>query len=472
MFDHGFESYMEVAFPADEVSPLTCQGQSGYGGIAITLLDSLDTCALISPEKFEAAVRAAAAVDFAVDAVVSPFEVNIRGVGGLLSGHLLAEELLDNYDGSLLRAAVELATRLLPAFDTKTGIARRRVNLLQGAAFYRTQQAVELNLQQSTAAEGASFLLEFGLLSRLTNDPKWLQLASRASDAVWAHRSPVNGLVGVDINVDTGEWMTEYAGMGSGTDSFYEYLLKGALLFGNNTLHQQWNLAYRNINAHLANGTFFYSVPLSPKPGDAPPEPFFFSLQAFFPAMHTLSDNLASAETAVRVYSAIWQHFRGLPAVFDVQTTDIYPGGGHYPLRPELAESLFYVFAATKNPLYPLLASDILGDLDAIARQECGFASYEIPAGRPLSKHRKRKGRAFEVADYGISDHMESFFLAETLKYLHLIFDAALDDSAEHTEGRKQRSGANLLENYVLSTEAHLFPKQLVALRHPPRDEL
>lgn len=72
------------------------------------------------------------------------FEVTIRVLGGLLSGHLLAIDkelnLLEGthrrlsgytlsfhclgapYNGELLKLAIDLADRLMPAFNTPTGI--------------------------------------------------------------------------------------------------------------------------------------------------------------------------------------------------------------------------------------------------------------------------------------------------------------------------------------------------------------
>ena len=98
-----------------------------------------------------------------VDSKVQVFETVIRGVGGLLSAHLFAvgELPMDgytpdrsrtenggglrdqipwannfNYNGQLLRLALDLATRLLPAFQTATGIPYPRVNLRDGVPFY------------------------------------------------------------------------------------------------------------------------------------------------------------------------------------------------------------------------------------------------------------------------------------------------------------------------------------------------
>lgn len=50
MFQHAFSSYMRHGFPSDDVRPISCRGHNTQGGIALTLLDSLDTL-LVRPER-------------------------------------------------------------------------------------------------------------------------------------------------------------------------------------------------------------------------------------------------------------------------------------------------------------------------------------------------------------------------------------------------------------------------------------
>lgn len=58
MFYHAFDGYMEHAFPLDELRPLTCEGEDTLGGYALTLIDSLDTLALLGDrERFTASVE-------------------------------------------------------------------------------------------------------------------------------------------------------------------------------------------------------------------------------------------------------------------------------------------------------------------------------------------------------------------------------------------------------------------------------
>jgi len=120
--------------PTDELQPLSCTGRDTWGGYSLTLVDSLDTLLIMGNHtEFEKQVMNLPNVlHFDKDVNVSLFETNIRMLGGLLSAHLLitlhgevaglSRSFIESYDGSLLRLAVDLADRLLVAFNTPTGM--------------------------------------------------------------------------------------------------------------------------------------------------------------------------------------------------------------------------------------------------------------------------------------------------------------------------------------------------------------
>ncbi|CAL4238187.1 unnamed protein product, partial [Meganyctiphanes norvegica] len=92
MFYHAYDGYIQYAYPYDELRPLTCDGHDTWGSYSLTLIDALDTLAVMG-NKTEF-VRVADIVsqrpNFDVDINVSVFETNIRIVGGLLSAHLMS----------------------------------------------------------------------------------------------------------------------------------------------------------------------------------------------------------------------------------------------------------------------------------------------------------------------------------------------------------------------------------------------
>ncbi|KAG0468535.1 hypothetical protein HPP92_017863, partial [Vanilla planifolia] len=204
MFYHAFDGYMQHAFPLDELRPLSCQGEDTLGGYALTLIDSLDTLALLGDrERFGAAVEwIGENVRFDINKTVSVFETTIRVLGGLLSAHLIASDYstgmkIESYNDELLHLAEDLARRMLPAFETPTGIPFGSVNLLHGVDEHESKI--------TATAGGGTLTLEFGVLGRLTNNSVFEQITKNAVRGIWARRSKIN-LVGAHINVFSGEW--------------------------------------------------------------------------------------------------------------------------------------------------------------------------------------------------------------------------------------------------------------------------
>lgn len=188
---------------------------------------------------------------------------SIRALGGLLSAHSLASDpslrLLDTpyppADGGrdLLSLAAELGERLLPAFDTPTAIPYGTVNLRHGVP--RGESTIAC-----TAAAG-SLTLEFGALSRLTQDGRYHAAATRASRALWALRSRLD-LVGAHVDTGTGRWTQLDSGVGRGIDSFLEYMLKDHLLSaaGPHPPLGRFRSAYAAVEAYTKVGDAYVDV--------------------------------------------------------------------------------------------------------------------------------------------------------------------------------------------------------------------
>src|SRR5690606_24307437 len=127
----------------------------------------------------------------------------------------------------------------LPAFYTTTGIPYPRVNLRHGIPFYpnsplnggpRTGDGIYSREITETCSAGAGTLvLEFTVLSRLTRDPRFEQVAKRAFWAIWEQRSLLNR-IGSGIDAERATWIGTASGIGAGMDSFFEYALKAHIL--------------------------------------------------------------------------------------------------------------------------------------------------------------------------------------------------------------------------------------------------
>ncbi|XP_020092701.1 alpha-mannosidase I MNS4 isoform X2 [Ananas comosus] len=426
MFYHAFDGYMQHAFPLDELRPLTCKGEDTLGGYALTLIDSLDTLALLGDrERFGAAVEwVGRNVRFDIDKTVSVFETTIRVLGGLLSAHLIASDYatgmkIQSYDDQLLHLSVDLAQRMLPAFDTPTGIPFGSVNLLHGVD--------EDESKITSTAGGGTLTLEFGVLSRLTGNPVFEQVTKNAVRGIWARRSKLN-LVGAHINVFTGEWTQKDAGIGTSIDSFYEYLLKAYLLFGDEEYLYIFQEAYKAAMKYLHHDPWYVEVNMN---SGTTVWPLFNSLQAFWPGLQVLAGDIDPAIRTHHAFFSVWKRYGFTPEGFNLATSNIQNGQRSYPLRPELMESTYWLFKATRDPRYLDAGRDMVASLQYGARCPCGYCHIE------------------DVESHKQDDHMESFFLAETVKYLWLLFDLAIGPD-------------NIVENgpykYIFSTEGHLLP--------------
>ncbi|KAI6174465.1 Alpha-1,2-Mannosidase [Aphelenchoides besseyi] len=410
MFMHAYRGYMSHAFPADELMPISCQPRirgitpsrgdvdDSLGNFSLTLVDSLDTLVVVGEyEEFERAVHAVVQrVKFDADFVVSVFETNIRMVGGHLLSRLVKEKLPDRlqwYDDQLLKMAADIADRLLPAFNTTSGLPYSRINLKHGLTD-------DLKAQPDTCTACAgTIILEWAALSRLSGNPIYEQKARKAMDFLWNQRNHGSNLMGTVLNVHTGDWIRRDASVGAGIDSYLEYTLKAYILLGEPEYLQRFNQHYNAIMRYLNKGPLFIDVHMH-RPLVAS-RSYMDSLLAFWPGLQVLKGDLKGAMEIHEMLLNVIKKHGFLPEAF---THDLQIHWPQHLLRPEFLESTWLLYRATKRPA-------LFGDI------------------RTMS----------------MLDEMESFLLAETFKYLYLIF-------AEPNELLLDT------DNYVLTTEAHFLP--------------
>jgi mannosidase alpha-like ER degradation enhancer 2 len=374
-------------------------------------------------------------LDFDRDINVSVFETNIRVVGGLLSAHLLSRraglDLEPSWPchGPLLRLAEKVARKLLPAFNTSTGMPYGTVNLLYGVPTGETTVTC-------TAGVG-TFLVEFGALSKLTGDSIFIDTAMKAVDALAETRSNL-GLVGNHIDVSNGKWTAQDSGIGAGIDSYFEYLVKGASLFRNPQLMDSF-LEYRKVLESYVKRDDWYMWANMVK--GTITLPVFQSLEAYWPGLLTLTGDTDQAIKTMHNYHQIWRQYGFLPEFYNIPKSEAQAPRNGYPLRPELIESCMYLYQATKDPFLLEVAIDFLESVEHSTRTTCGYATVK------------------NVKDHRLENRMESFFLAETTKYLYLMFDP--DNFIHDTGGQgsiiNTPSGQCIVDTggYVFNTEAH-----------------
>jgi ER degradation enhancer, mannosidase alpha-like 2 len=401
---HGYERY---AWGHDELRSVSKTPRDWYGeSLLMTPVDALDTLLLmgLTGEAARARSLIVERLSFDQDLPVKNFEITIRLLGGLLSGYQLTG------DERLLRLAEDLGRRLLPAFDSPTGMPYVFVNLKTG----KTRGA------RSNPAEIGTLLLEFGTLARATGRQVFYDKAKNALVQLYRRRSRL-GLPGEEIDVETGKWTRRASHVGGGIDSYYEYLLKSARLFGDPDCARMWRESLGALNRRLADdtstGLWYGQVDMDTGRRTATE---FGALHAFLPGVLALAGELDRARRLEASCFRMWQLHGVEPDVLDYKKMAVVAPA--YPLRPEIVESAWYLRRLTGDPRYLDMGRTFFAALLAHCRTDAGFTVLD-------SVVTKEKG-----------DLMPSYFLAETLKYLYLIF--APDDTLD-------------LDRVVLNTEAH-----------------
>ncbi|XP_043799568.1 ER degradation-enhancing alpha-mannosidase-like protein 2 [Apis laboriosa] len=437
MFDHAYSSYLTYAYPYDELRSLSCDGFDTWGSFSLTLIDALDTLAVMGnfSEFRRVAEIISARANFEANINVSVFETNIRVVGGLLSAHLLSHKAGIHLEpgwpcnGPLLRLAEDMAKRLIAAFDTPTGMPYGTVNLKYGVPEGETSITC-------TAGIG-TFLLEFGTLSRLTGDPLYEEVAMNAIKALHYYKSNI-GLVGNHVDVLTGHWTAQDSGIGAGVDSYFEYLAKGTLLFQEPLLGTIFHEHKAAIEKYIRREDWHLWVSMTKGQVTLP---VFQSLDAYWPGVLSLFGEIGDAMKSLHNYHRVWKQFGFTPEFYNIPQAEAGTNREGYPLRPELIESVMYLYRATGDPYLIQVGVDILRSLQHSAKTTCGYATIN------------------DVRDHRKADRMESFFLAETTKYLYLLFDP---DNFIHNSGQKgeiieTQWGQCIIDagGYIFNTEAH-----------------
>jgi glycosyl hydrolase family 47 len=400
-FLHAWNGYRKYAWGHDDLRPLSKTYHDWYSqSLLMTPVDSLDTMIIMGLNTEAKTTREFIVenLSFDKDIYVQNFEVTIRLLGGLLSSYQLTG------DKRLLALAEDLGTRLLPAFESSTGMPYRFVNLKTG----------KVRDPDSNPAETGTLLIEFGTLSKLTKKPIFYNKAKRALVETYKRRSPI-GLVGEQINVESGEWKKRDSHISGAIDSYYEYLLKCWLLFGDQDCERMWRKSIEAVNKYLSNERlahvetpigrlaelFLWYQHADMNTGEEGARTFG-ALDAFFPAVLVLSGDMRRAKLLQDDSFRMWK-FAGIePEEFDWGRQKIISPAYH--LRPEIVESTYYLYHYTQDPKYLRMGKQLLEDFVKHCKTDEAYASLK------------------SVVTKEKSDVMHSFLFAETFKYFYLLF--------------------------------------------------
>ncbi len=396
---HSWQGYKQYAWGHDALSPLSKKPRDWYEhSLLMTPVDALDTLVImgLKDEADEARELIAAKLNFDQDMYVQNFEITIRLLGGLISSYELTG------DKRLLDKAQDLADRLMPVFDSPTGLPYTHVNLHTG----------KVRGNVSNPAETGTLLLEFGMLSKLTGKPVYFDKSKRALVETFKRSSKL-GLVGSAINVETGKWENTEAHIGGGIDSYYEYLYKCYRLFGDKDCKAMWDTSIAGINKVLADqrkGELWYGH--SDMNTGRRIKTEYGALDAFMPALLALGGDVKRAQALQESGLKMWRLNHMEPEALDYAGMKVLSPG--YALRPEIIESAYYLNHYTGNPRYRAMGREFFEDFVRYCRTGAGYAALK------------------DVRTKEQEDSMESFVFAETFKYYYLLFapKSALDFNA------------------------------------------
>lgn len=436
---HAWRGYKQRAWGKDEVKPKTGTFKT-WCNAAITMLDSLSTLWLMDlHEDFDEAAEW-----LAKNPLPSPgghglhslFEVNIRGLAGVLSAFHLSGKAV------FLDTARRLGDALMPGFRNPNGLPTPRVDLGTGEVAWHTW------VKHALLAEAGSIQLEFRDLSHATGDPKYQEVADKAMSALLA-ASGTNGLVPIYINKDSDPltFANTKVSFGAMGDSYYEYMLKQWLQSGKREPHfkEAWKRSMKDMFRDLVQqtkGGLTYVAEMEHNKVRQRMD----HLTCFVGGMLILGARTLPADevdpawelTAEEVTKTCFEMYRrtstGLSPEYvnfnqnsrseDMSVPNDAP---HNLLRPEALESIYYMHYYTGDPKYRQWGYQIFKAFVKHSKVNFGFSAIKDVRSAKITH----------------SDSMESFFLAETLKYLFLLF--------------APRSKLNL-EEFVLNTEAHPLP--------------
>ncbi|KAI0478725.1 glycoside hydrolase family 47 protein [Xylariaceae sp. FL0804] len=493
-FELSFDSYSRYAWGHDEYHPISKKGrQMAKGGLGWIIVDALDTMILMNLTSRVTHAREwiSQSLTYDQDQDVSTFETTIRMLGGLLSAHYLSSEfpelapLADDDPGQpgedlYLEKAKDLADRLVVAFDSASGIPFASVNLgkYEGLEAHNEGGA-------SSTAEATTLQLEFKYLAKLTGEKYYWDKAEKAMQVV-DDNGVEGGLVPIYINARDGKFRGSNIRLGSRGDSYYEYLIKQYLQTNKQEpiYLDMWDESLQGVRDHLVTYTepSQFTIIGERQNGLANPlSPKMDHLVCFMPGTIALAvtGGLTEAEAkklptwtkkseadmqlARELMHTCWGMYKWMatglaaeityfnianpplpesaphqaPVDFDEDPQaqwrkdfDVHSNDVHNLQRPETVESLFYMWRITGDVKYREWGWEMF-------KSFMNYTTVEDKGGFSSLSNAN-------VVPPIMRDNMESFWLAETLKYMYLLFSP--DDVLP-------------LDKVVINTEAHPMPR-------------
>ncbi|SCU78812.1 LADA_0A07822g1_1 [Lachancea dasiensis] len=490
VFLQSWRDYCKHGWDADVYKPVSKEKSNMYGStdkpLGWIIVDSIDSILIMynsstaNKAQFEEEFLrveewVTTKLDYDIDVHVSLFETTIRMLGGLLSAYHLSKEMNIGNSSVFLEKAIDLADRMMPAFDnTPTGIPYSSINLHTGAS-----ERNHADNGASSTAEFTTLQLEFKYLSIITGDTKYWSAVEKVYRPLYESNRLLGhygGLAPIYVYPDNAKFRGNNIRLGSRGDSFYEYLLKQYLQTRETLYYVLYRASMEGVKQHLVSkshpsnlvyiGEKEYGLrgPLSPKMdhlvcfmggllamgateglhiSDARQQPFWSTQRdedwalaqdltyTCYQMYHQIPSGLAPE---IVVFNDQSQRKSGTRQWWKSSNGDFYvkPADAHNLQRPETVESIMFLYHLTKDQKYRDWGWEIFKSFRKHSSLSCKSSDHDCAytcMGNVLADPPT------------IADSVESFWFAETLKYLHLLFQDDVD-----------------LTKVVFNTEAHPFP--------------
>ena len=325
------------------------------------------------------------------------------------------------------------------AFDTPTGIPHNDLFFPQRGDTDRTY-GVDQSVSDNGLATLGTLILEWTRLTDLSGNQTYYKLVDKAESYLLnpkpRSQEPFPGLISSSISIATGQLQGSYVSWSGGADSFYEYLIKMWVYDPKRfeKYRDRWILAADSSIKFLA---------YTSQPADATFMREYNGTGFVFKSGHLtcfdggnfilggiVLDRKDYIDFGLKLVHGCWKTYEATATglgperfSFDPKTVpadqqNLWKRGGFYSspsdgdyvtgyyLRPEVLESIYHAYRATGNPMYQEWSWKAFEAIQAKCKTDLGYVGV---------------ANVYNATSPFRIDNQESFFFAETLKYLYLI---------------------------------------------------
>ena len=409
----SWTAYKKFAWGRDELKPISQSFKDYYAeSFLFTPLSAFSTLKLMGLEKEAAECKELILSQLSFE---KDFDVNHAEMVHVVLGGLLSAYQIDG-DTRFLTLATDLGNKMMPVFKASWGLAYRNINLKTGAAGGDIASPDEIG----------GIVLEYGILSKLTQDPKYFNAAKAAAKSVYSKKSKLN-LLGSAIDVKTSLWSNPETHVMEGLDIWYDDLYKSAVMFNDDELMDMFRVcteaAVKYLKEFTGMGTWYeignmnYGTQVHPD---------FSAQSCSFPVILAYYGDMKEGENLMESVIKYWSEYGIAPEQMNYKTKQVLSAS--YLLRAQPIQSSAIYYKITGKDRYLKSGEYMYTSMVKFCKNGAnGFAAL-------------RDVRTLEKMD-----QMDYYFFSSTLKYSYLLFNS---------------EAASEADKYIISTNGMMFMKQ------------